>query len=158
MSDTNQSPIDPLSARREDPKVIHPDSIIIDHSIDHHHGDQIQQETNKYNAENLAGSKGPIILRLICLVSSLCCFVVALGALIGSVILGLGSLIFLFRNRALNQSLFGYIKFLIGTLVATLGFLVGVISPVVGFTIVIFYFSMTDSDFLRSILSQAMKQ
>jgi hypothetical protein len=150
MSDTHPSPITPSSDKKEDPKVIHADYIIID-SNDHSIPDR---EETQYNAESLSSSKGPFALRLICLVASFCCLILSIGFLIGTAILGFGSLLFLFRNPSLNKALFSYMKLLAATIVATFGFLVGVISPLIGFTLLFFYFSMTDSTFFKSILKK----
>ncbi len=137
------------SEKKEEPRVIHPDFIYVDEPQF-----RTEKQANQNKASDLAHSKGPLVIRLICLGGILFCALLALAFLIGSAILGFGSLLFLFRNREINRPFFKYLKYCLACVVGIFGFLVGIISPVIGFTILVLYFSRMDSNFFRTLTNR----
>jgi hypothetical protein len=98
-------------------------------------------------------------LRLMCTLGFVVCFVAALFGLVGLTLVFLLSLVTLFTNSQLNQSLYACWKIYLNLVITTLGFGLGILFPRLGLGLLLFYFAMsgqaTDPGIWRQIFQRS---
>lgn len=140
------------SEEGKDPDVIYPDAIEVDDGQNFNKFDG--EAAGQTSARSWVKNRNPLVLRLLCLAGFGCCLIFSLGVLLAIGLLGCIALLFLLRNRELNQLLFAYLKLLANTIVAAAGCLIGIVSPTIGFTLLLIYFSINDP---RKLFSSIFK-
>lgn len=137
-----------------------PDFIITDDEQEYAYGSHGHAGSARQQEEELLKlkRKNPVALRLLCLLGLFFCLIFVVIVALWLAFMGALAALFLFRNENINRSIFRFLKLIQNSLVITFGLLVALFSPVLGFGLLILYFSLKgetkDCDLLRRMLKR----
>jgi hypothetical protein len=155
----NQSHSSSSSDDKEKQKVIHPDLILVGDKEEYSSKENQRMNSSSNSTADWLRTKNPLTVRLLAMVGFVGCILFMLGILVGTGIFAISSLLFLFRNQKVNRVFFTYLNLLSNTIIAATGCLLGVLSPMLGFSFLLLYFSVSDPiKLFKSIFSRAFRR
>lgn len=108
------------------------------------------------NVAKLSQTKNLFVLRLVCFIGALLCFLFTLGLLVYAGLLLALACVCLFKNRSINQTFYSFSRLFVNFLVFTVGLALAVLSPTLGIGFLIVYFAVKGERKDREMFKNAL--